>query len=55
MKWEETLSVLFWFFLFIYFLNQTLFFILLILCVDSVYENGGRRKFVDEKYETEEV
>ena len=37
------------------FLNQTLFFIFLILCVDLVYENGGRRKFADEKYETEEV
>ena len=53
MKWEETLSVLFWFLLF--FLNQTLFFIFLILCVDSVHENGGRKKFGDEKYETKEV
>ena len=54
MKWEETLSVLFWF-LFFFFFNQTLFFIFLILCVDSVHENGGRKKFGDEKYETEEV
>ena len=51
MKWEETLSVLFWFILF--FLNQALFFIFLILRVDSVHENGGRKKFGDEKYETE--
>ena len=53
MKWEETLSVLFWFLFFSF--NQTRFFIFLILCVDSVHENGGRKKFCDEKYETEEV
>ena len=40
---------------FIYFLNQTLFFIFLILCVDSDYENSGIRKFIDEKYEMKEV
>ena len=31
---------------FLFFFNQTLFFIFLILCVDLVHENGGKKKSV---------
>ena len=42
-------------FILFFFINQTLFFILLILYVDSIYENGKKRKFAYKKYKTEEV